>query len=132
MLAIALEAWASRHRNKTWLQRNGACYLINDNTIVTEGLRIPKPLDEKIRQLIKPAPTLLMLTAPPPPTQDNGVQKRIIPGQKITKKKQKKLTKRKKKGKSYIDEDAAMQTSCLLYTSPSPRDATLSRMPSSA
>ena len=27
---------------------------------------------------------------------------------------------------------AAMLSSCLLYTSPSPRDATLSRMPSSA
>ena len=26
----------------------------------------------------------------------------------------------------------AMERSCLLYTSPSPRDATLSRMPSSA
>ena len=26
----------------------------------------------------------------------------------------------------------ALRTSCLLYTSPSPRDATLSRMPSSA
>ena len=28
--------------------------------------------------------------------------------------------------------DPALQASCLLYTSPSPRDATLSRMPSSA
>ena len=28
--------------------------------------------------------------------------------------------------------DAALYWSCLLYTSPSPRDATLSRMPSSA
>ena len=28
--------------------------------------------------------------------------------------------------------DSARYTSCLLYTSPSPRDATLSRMPSSA
>ena len=28
--------------------------------------------------------------------------------------------------------DMAILTSCLLYTSPSPRDATLSRMPSSA
>ena len=27
---------------------------------------------------------------------------------------------------------AALPTACLLYTSPSPRDATLSRMPSSA
>ena len=32
-----------------------------------------------------------------------------------------------KKGKEYI-----LLTNCLLYTSPSPRDATLSRMPSSA
>ena len=34
-----------------------------------------------------------------------------------------------------VDEDAVSIThplSCLLYTSPSPRDATLSRMPSSA
>ena len=111
MLAIALEACASRHRNKTWRQRNGACYLINSNTIVAEGLGIPKSLDEEIRQLIKPAPTLLMLTAPPPPTQDNSVQKRTMPGQKITKKNQKKLTKRKKKGKSYTDEDPAKQKS---------------------
>ena len=108
MLAIALEACASRHRNKTWRQRNGACYLINSNTIVAEGLGIPKSLDEEIRQLIKPAPTLLMLTAPPPPTQDNSVQKRTMPGQKITKKNQKKLTKRKKKGKSYTDEDLSL------------------------
>ena len=32
--------------------------------------------------------------------------------------------------KTFVDTDCAM--SCLLYTSPSPRDATLSRMPSSA
>ena len=31
---------------------------------------------------------------------------------------------------SLIDDD--VDTTCLLYTSPSPRDATLSRMPSSA
>ena len=31
-----------------------------------------------------------------------------------------------------IDEVREMAKSCLLYTSPSPRDATLSRMPSSA
>ena len=31
-----------------------------------------------------------------------------------------------------IDGDVKMTESCLLYTSPSPRDATLSRMPSSA
>ena len=31
-----------------------------------------------------------------------------------------------------IDEDAAQQTICLLYTSPSPRDVEESRMPSSA
>ena len=31
-----------------------------------------------------------------------------------------------------IDGDAMSSSSCLLYTSPSPRDATLSRMPSSA
>ena len=31
-----------------------------------------------------------------------------------------------------IDEVAASGVGCLLYTSPSPRDATLSRMPSSA
>jgi len=110
MLAIALEACASRHRNKTWRQRNGACYLINDNTIVTEGFGIPKSLDDDIRKLIKPSPTLLMLTAPPPPTQENGTQNHIMPGQKITKKKQKTLTKRKKIGISYINEDAAMQT----------------------
>ena len=30
------------------------------------------------------------------------------------------------------DDDVAGQPFCLLYTSPSPRDATLSRMPSSA
>ena len=32
---------------------------------------------------------------------------------------------------SYLNGDAILQA-CLLYTSPSPRDATLSRMPSSA
>ena len=32
----------------------------------------------------------------------------------------------------YIKPDIDQQNSCLLYTSPSPRDATLSRMPSSA
>ena len=42
-----------------------------------------------------------------------------------------------KKGISISDPDArehvyGMPYSCLLYTSPSPRDATLSRMPSSA
>ena len=31
-----------------------------------------------------------------------------------------------------LEDDAALPTDCLLYTSPSPRDATLSRMPSSA
>ena len=30
------------------------------------------------------------------------------------------------------DFDAVLDVACLLYTSPSPRDATLSRMPSSA
>ena len=30
------------------------------------------------------------------------------------------------------DGEAALELVCLLYTSPSPRDATLSRMPSSA
>ena len=37
-------------------------------------------------------------------------------------------------GKQYIDADhiSIQLKSCLLYTSPSPRDATLSRMPSSA
>ena len=32
----------------------------------------------------------------------------------------------------YDMEGASLATTCLLYTSPSPRDATLSRMPSSA
>ena len=32
----------------------------------------------------------------------------------------------------YINANALLSGSCLLYTSPSPRDATLSRMPSSA
>ena len=36
-----------------------------------------------------------------------------------------------KAAKAVLDEDADGHT-CLLYTSPSPRDATLSRMPSSA
>ena len=35
-------------------------------------------------------------------------------------------------GRSYIETQAAQASVCLLYTSPSPRDATLSRMPSSA
>ena len=34
--------------------------------------------------------------------------------------------------KPLLTENAALLTLCLLYTSPSPRDATLSRMPSSA
>ena len=36
-----------------------------------------------------------------------------------------------KKGETRVG-DTAMNKFCLLYTSPSPRDATLSRMPSSA
>ena len=32
----------------------------------------------------------------------------------------------------YVDEAGTYSATCLLYTSPSPRDATLSRMPSSA
>ena len=36
------------------------------------------------------------------------------------------------KGNQVIKEAAKLMKSCLLYTSPSPRDATLSRMPSSA
>ena len=35
-------------------------------------------------------------------------------------------------GASYVAPDGAADDTCLLYTSPSPRDATLSRMPSSA
>ena len=35
-------------------------------------------------------------------------------------------------GNAIIQEINRLLTSCLLYTSPSPRDATLSRMPSSA
>ena len=31
-----------------------------------------------------------------------------------------------------VDAERALASACLLYTSPSPRDATLSRMPSSA
>ena len=31
-----------------------------------------------------------------------------------------------------VDDSLLQQLTCLLYTSPSPRDATLSRMPSSA
>ena len=34
--------------------------------------------------------------------------------------------------KSYISESAAQAQICLLYTSPSPRDLSTSRMPSSA
>ena len=55
---------------------------------------------------------------------------------KLDKKKAEKLARKIKKGKGFDLEDfkeqlKQMQT-CLLYTSPSPRDATLSRMPSSA
>ena len=32
----------------------------------------------------------------------------------------------------FVNEDIVLKDYCLLYTSPSPRDATLSRMPSSA
>ena len=35
-------------------------------------------------------------------------------------------------GAMYTDEDDEKRTDCLLYTSPSPRDRTRSRMPSSA
>ena len=35
-------------------------------------------------------------------------------------------------GRLYFLEDGSEFKTCLLYTSPSPRDATLSRMPSSA
>ena len=35
-------------------------------------------------------------------------------------------------GDSVSEDDALVDVICLLYTSPSPRDATLSRMPSSA
>ena len=34
--------------------------------------------------------------------------------------------------KQFVSLDGGQQIDCLLYTSPSPRDATLSRMPSSA
>ena len=37
-----------------------------------------------------------------------------------------------KSGPDITTTQHALSTSCLLYTSPSPRDATLSRMPSSA
>ena len=37
-----------------------------------------------------------------------------------------------RKGKSVVPFDLPVSSNCLLYTSPSPRDATLSRMPSSA
>ena len=40
--------------------------------------------------------------------------------------------KAKKAGKEVDDMGRKAQNTCLLYTSPSPRDATLSRMPSSA
>ena len=43
-------------------------------------------------------------------------------------KEQQKSEKRKQEDEKILDE----LNSCLLYTSPSPRDATLSRMPSSA
>ena len=35
-------------------------------------------------------------------------------------------------GKQFLTIKSALDKACLLYTSPSPRDATLSRMPSSA
>ena len=38
----------------------------------------------------------------------------------------------KEESQDYIDDMATDLNTCLLYTSPSPRDATLSRMPSSA
>ena len=38
----------------------------------------------------------------------------------------------KKSGKVSLDLAVAKETSCLLYTSPSPRDISGSRMPSSA
>ena len=37
-----------------------------------------------------------------------------------------------KPGRELIDPESPITVTCLLYTSPSPRDATLSRMPSSA
>ena len=37
-----------------------------------------------------------------------------------------------KRNKSLLGHNAIFTPDCLLYTSPSPRDATLSRMPSSA
>ena len=40
--------------------------------------------------------------------------------------------KRPKKSLTQLEQQIEFYTTCLLYTSPSPRDATLSRMPSSA
>ena len=42
------------------------------------------------------------------------------------------VTKLREEHKSLIDLLTSFMNTCLLYTSPSPRDATLSRMPSSA
>ena len=86
--------------------------------MVTERIGILKGLDAT-RQ-IKPAPTIMMLTAPPPQlTQPDVLQKlketdKTKKSRMNTKEKKKKYRKRKKGGKSYIDEDAAMQTRSLL------------------
>ena len=63
---------------------------------------------------------MMMLTAPPPqPTQPDVLQKlketdKTKKNRMNTKERKKKYRKRKKGGKSYIDEDAAMQTRSLL------------------
>ena len=65
---------------------------------------------------------MMMLTAPPPqPTQPDVLQKlketdKTKKNRMNTKERKKKYRKRKKGGKSYIDEDAAMQTRSLVST----------------
>lgn len=124
MLAIALAACASRRRNIAWRPNRSCtgCYVDVDTIItqklVTEKFGILKGLNAT-RQ-IKPAATMMMLTAPPPqPTQPDVLQKlketdKTKKNRMNTKEKKKKYRKRKKGGKSYIDEDAAMQTRSLL------------------
>ena len=41
-------------------------------------------------------------------------------------------TQQRKFDPTFLKTDVEIKSACLLYTSPSPRDATLSRMPSSA
>ena len=101
-----------------------ACRQATDETSITT-----KTSDESVMSLLENT-TDFMLNAYPESASSAGIDKDQYAGLKS------KLTDRSPEGQDKIKRDAAailgQLNNCLLYTSPSPRDATLSRMPSSA